>query len=89
MILVVEFILPESIHYAGNDTGYPRVSHLCRGIVDIVRKDMMDAQHEGYCRVLTLANTKKLNAISPNPTAVSVNESTSAIKFTLTLTSLS
>jgi hypothetical protein len=38
--------------------------------------------------LLTLANTKKLNAISPNPTAVNVNESTSPIKFTLTSLSL-
>lgn len=39
--------------------------------------------------LLTLAKTKKLNAISPNPTAVNVNESTSPIKFTLTSLSLS
>lgn len=43
---------------------------------------------KGVFILLTLANTKKLNAISPNPTAVNVNESTSPIKFTLTSLSL-
>jgi hypothetical protein len=33
MIFVGEFILPKSIHYAGNDTSYPRVSHLLQGAV--------------------------------------------------------
>lgn len=36
-----------------------------------------------------LASTRKLNAIRPNPTAVSVNESTSGIKFTFTFLSSS
>jgi hypothetical protein len=38
---------------------------------------------------LTLANIKKLNAISPNPNEVNVNESTSGIKFTFTFLSSS
>lgn len=36
---------------------------------------------------LTFARTKKLNAIKPNPTAVSVNASTSGTKFTFTSSS--
>jgi hypothetical protein len=41
MIFVGEFILPESIHYAGNDTSYPRVSHLLQGagFDNMVRND--------------------------------------------------
>jgi len=45
-------------------------------------------KRKGVFILLTLANTKKLNAMSPNPTAVNVNESTSPIKFTLTSLSL-
>ena len=36
-----------------------------------------------------MASTKKLKAISPNPTAVSVNASTSGIRLTLTFSSSS
>jgi hypothetical protein len=41
MIFVGEFILPESIHYVGNHTSYPRVSHQLQGAVfdNMVRND--------------------------------------------------
>ena len=91
MIFVGEFILTESIHYTGNDTSYPRVSHLLREQCLITFRGMMRCtkhENEGCFLLLTLANTKKLNAIRPNPTAVNVNESTSPIKFTFTSLSL-